>query len=179
MNPQHTVPTLEDNGKYLNDSHAIATYLIEKFGNSDDHPLYPKDLYTRARIDQRLHFESGVLFQSLITVVRCILYEGAVEITDVQLKNIFAAFDTLETFLAVDTYMVGDVLTVADLSMVATLTQLVRQVGLDSNRYPKIGAWIKRIEALPYYDEVITANSGDLFKTCIANAAAEKAKRQI
>lgn len=62
-NPQHTIPMLEDDAKYIWDSHAVSVYLIEKYG--DDQFLYPKDLYKRAVIDQRLHFDSGVLFPSL------------------------------------------------------------------------------------------------------------------
>lgn len=62
-NPQHTIPTLEDGGNCIWDSHAIATYLIGKYAEDDS--LYPKDLYTRAVINQRLHFESGVLFPAV------------------------------------------------------------------------------------------------------------------
>lgn len=66
-NPQHTIPMLEDDGKCIWDSHAIAVYLIEKYG--DDKFLYPKDLYKRAIIDQRLHFDSGVLFPTFRRIV--------------------------------------------------------------------------------------------------------------
>lgn len=66
-NPQHTVPTLDDNGNIICDSHAIVTYLIGKYGKDDS--LYPKDLYKRALVDQRLHFDSGVLFVRLRAIV--------------------------------------------------------------------------------------------------------------
>lgn len=65
-NPQHTVPLLDDDGKIIWDSHAIATYLIEKYGKDDS--LYSADLYERAVINQRLHFDSGVLFVRLIAI---------------------------------------------------------------------------------------------------------------
>lgn len=58
-NPQHTIPTLEDDGKIIWDSHAIITFLVGKYAKDDS--LYPKDLYTKAVVDQRLHFESSVL----------------------------------------------------------------------------------------------------------------------
>lgn len=62
INPQHTIPTLvDDDGEFiLWDSHAIATYLVEKY--ADDDSLYPNDVQRRARISQRLHFDSSLLF---------------------------------------------------------------------------------------------------------------------
>lgn len=60
MNPQHTVPTLDDDGYILWDSHAINAYLVEKYGKDDS--FYPKDLKKRGIVDQRLHFDTGVLF---------------------------------------------------------------------------------------------------------------------
>lgn len=158
MNPQHTVPTLDDNGKFLWDSHAIMTYLIAKYSKTDDHYLYPKDPYTRARIDQRLHFESGILFNSWAQLLGPTISEGALTISDKQWLTVQSAFETLETFLAVDTYMVGDTLTVADFSIITTLTQLVTQKELDPEKYPKLIAYIKRMEELPYFDEINTKN---------------------
>lgn len=64
MNPQHTIPTLDDNGNFLWDSHAIIPYLVQTYGRNDD--LYPQDdIFKRARIDQRLHFDNGILYAQL------------------------------------------------------------------------------------------------------------------
>lgn len=65
MNPLHTVPTMDDDGLYLGESHAIGPYLIQQYGKSDD--LYPRDdLRNRARIDQMLHFDNGILYWNCI-----------------------------------------------------------------------------------------------------------------
>lgn len=156
INPQHTVPTLDDNGKYIWDSHAISTYLIGKYGKSEDHPLYPKDLYVRARIDQRLHFETGILFHAFITAIRAILLEKVSEISEKNRNAIQEAYATLETFLAVDPYLVGNELTVADLSVITTLTQTLLLVPLDEAKFPKVAAWVKRLETLPYFHDINT-----------------------
>lgn len=66
-NPLHTVPTLEDGDFYLFDSHAINSYLVSKYGKTDS--LYPKDLQKRAIVDQRLHFDSGILFPRMGAIV--------------------------------------------------------------------------------------------------------------
>ncbi|XP_031639307.1 glutathione S-transferase 1-like, partial [Contarinia nasturtii] len=60
LNPQHTIPLLDDNGVLITDSHAICGYLVGKYGKDDR--LYPKDLVKRAQVDAHLHFDSGHLF---------------------------------------------------------------------------------------------------------------------
>lgn len=60
MNPVHSVPVLEDNGKFIIDSHAILGYLVNQYAKDDS--LYPKDPFQRAMVDQRLHFDSGILY---------------------------------------------------------------------------------------------------------------------
>uniref|UniRef100_A0A6P7GUA2 Glutathione S-transferase D5-like n=1 Tax=Diabrotica virgifera virgifera TaxID=50390 RepID=A0A6P7GUA2_DIAVI len=60
LNSRHTVPTLEDDGFVMWDSHAIMMYLGEKYGN--DNPVYPKDIKKRALINQKLLFDAGDLF---------------------------------------------------------------------------------------------------------------------
>lgn len=54
MNPQHTVPLLDDNGVLIADSHAICAYLSEKYGETDR--LYPKDLAKRALVGFLIYF---------------------------------------------------------------------------------------------------------------------------
>lgn len=66
MNPQHTVPTLDDNGKVICDSHAINAYLVGKYAKDDS--LYPKDLYKRALVDEKVNFDLGVLFPVLRSI---------------------------------------------------------------------------------------------------------------
>lgn len=68
MNPQHTVPTLDDDGKVIWDSHAIMGYLANKYAKDDS--VYPKnDPYKHAIIDQRMHFENGIVFNEIHKII--------------------------------------------------------------------------------------------------------------
>ncbi|KAJ8954082.1 hypothetical protein NQ318_004387 [Aromia moschata] len=74
LNPLHTVPTLEDDGYVLWDSHAINAYLVSKYGGDD--ALYPRDLEKRAVVDQRMYFDCGVLFPRVSSIVLPLLRES-------------------------------------------------------------------------------------------------------
>lgn len=151
MNPHHTVPTLEDNGHFVWDSHAIATYIIQKYANDDT--LYPKDLLVRSSIDQRLHFDSGVLFPALRNSIYSILVDGNGSFSSRLIKGVQSAYNLLNSLFLDNLYLVGNTLTVADLACVTTVTQLEVVLPIDDNVYPNIRPWLNRMEELPnFYD---------------------------
>lgn len=57
INPQHCVPTIDDNGFYLWESRAILSYLMETRAPQ----LVPTSPKEKAILNQRLHFELGGL----------------------------------------------------------------------------------------------------------------------
>lgn len=69
INPIQTTPVLDDNGVYITDSHAICTYLVQKYGAKNQQNLYPADLVGRTMVDQKLFFDTGVLFVRLCKVL--------------------------------------------------------------------------------------------------------------
>ncbi|XP_060655654.1 glutathione S-transferase 1-like [Drosophila nasuta] len=149
-NPQHTVPMLEDDDAVIWDSHAIITYLVSKYGKDDS--LYPKDLLKRAVVDQRLHFESGVVFANVLrAITRNIFFLGKKIIPKDQIQALVEVYDFVETFLKDHDYVAGDQLTVADFSLISTVASLPAYVEIDPVKYVNITAWIKRLEKLPYY----------------------------
>ncbi|XP_037896221.1 uncharacterized protein LOC119641553 [Glossina fuscipes] len=151
-NPQHTVPTLEDDGNFIWDSHAIMAYLVSKYGKDD--AFYPKDLLKRAVVDQRLHFESGVMFQGgLRNITAPLFFKNETKIPRSKIDAIVDVYNFLELFLKNGPYMAGSHLTIADFSIVSTATSLVNFVEVDAGKYPKLAAWLKRMETLPYYQE--------------------------
>ncbi|XP_017835647.2 glutathione S-transferase 1-like [Drosophila busckii] len=151
-NPQHTVPLLEDGDACIWDSHAIMCYLVSKYSRDDS--LYPRDLLKRAVVDQRLHFESGVVFaNALRAITKLVLFFGVTEVPKERIEAITEAYDFVELFLKGHSYMAGDQLTLADLSLISSISSLVAYVPVDAAKYFNLSNWIKRMELLPYYEQ--------------------------
>ncbi|XP_061389566.1 glutathione S-transferase 1-like [Musca vetustissima] len=151
-NPQHTVPLLEENGHIISDSHAIISYLCDKYAKDD--ALYPKDLLKRAVVEQRMYFEAGVLFQGgLRNITIPLLFRNQTQIPKHQIDAIVESYGFLESFLKDNKYMAGDHLTIADFSIVTAVTSLVAFVEIDPTKFPKLSGWLKTMESLPYYEE--------------------------
>ncbi|KAL7289309.1 hypothetical protein TKK_0017240 [Trichogramma kaykai] len=150
MNPQHTVPTLDDDGFYLGESRAICTYLIEKYAKDDS--LYPKDPKRRAIINQRMYFDMGVLYQSFAEYFYPQIFAGA-PADPAKLEKLHEAFGYLEGFLDGQSYVAGDSMTVADLVLAPSVSN-VTLIDFDLSKYPNTVSWLARIEAeAPKYDE--------------------------
>lgn len=152
MNPQHTVPFLDDNGVLIADSHAICAYLCEKYGETDR--LYPKDLAKRALVDSRLHFDSGHLFARMRFIYEPVLYDNGSEIFEDRIEYAQRVWDIMERFLADSPYVCGDEMTIADFCLIATTASLNENAPMDPEKHSKIIEWMDRMSQLPYYNEL-------------------------
>ncbi|CAH0546314.1 unnamed protein product [Brassicogethes aeneus] len=148
INPQHTVPVLDDDGFILVDSHAINVYLAEKYGKNST--LYPNDIKERAIVNHRLHFDNGTLFVRMANIVRGVLYNNEKTIPKEKIDAVLEAYKILEAFLQSYPWMAGQQMTVADLAIVSTVTSVNVFVPINEE-YPKLASWLKKMEALPYY----------------------------
>jgi len=166
LNPQTAVPTLVDNGYIIWDSHAIIAYLIGKYANDDT--LYPRDHLQRTIIDERLHFDSEVVFANISCIVRHMIKCGIKTIPRDAIENLKEAYDFLEESLEDHQWMAGDTVTIADLSLIPSVTSADILLPIDNVKYPKISAWLKRSQALPYYQEANQVGL-DNFKNLIKN----------
>lgn len=152
MNPQHTIPVLDDNGVIVTDSHAICAYLSEKYGPNDQ--LYPKDLAARALVDSRMHFDSGFLFGRLRFIIEPILYFNSPNFQQDRIDYLRLSWPIMEALLEQRPFLAGDHLTIADLCCAASVTSAEGVVPIDEKLYPKFVDWLKRLRQLPYFDEV-------------------------
>lgn len=178
MNPQHTVPTLDDNGKIIWDSHAICTYLIEKYAKDDS--LYPtKDSYVRAKINQHLHFDTGVLFIKARSSSEAIFFRGAAEIPSDAIEQIHEAYNFMEAFLKDDPYLVGNQMTLADLCCLATISTAQISAPISAERFPRLHTWFHQLSELPYYEEINGRRVEALREIMISTMASNKKKQEV
>ncbi|XP_072396616.1 glutathione S-transferase 1-1-like [Diabrotica undecimpunctata] len=146
INPQHTVPTLDDDGVIIWDSHAIMIYLAEKYGK--DTSIYPTDVAKRAKIHRLLFFECGELF-SMHRYLCGELFSKKKISEDIATEEV-KALQFLEAFLTNSKYVAGDELTIADFSIWATLSNSLNLVPIEETKFPRITEWMEFMNQNPY-----------------------------
>nr|AGV08610.1 glutathione S-transferase [Nephotettix cincticeps] len=150
INPQHNVPTLDDNGFAINESRAIICYLAEKYGKDDS--LYPKDPKKRALVNQRLYFDIGTLYQRFGDLYYPVMFGGA-PFDEEKKKKLDEAYGFLDKYLEDGKWAAGDNYTLADIALVASVTS-AEVVGYDVAKYPNVAKWLAKAKStLPGYAE--------------------------
>lgn len=151
INPQHTIPTLDDNGFVLWESRAILGYLAQQYGKDDS--LYPKDPKKRALVDARLYFDIGTLAQRFGEYFYPVLFAGA-SFDPAKRTRLEEAYEFLDKFLEGQTWVAGDSLTIADIAIVASVST-AEAAGIEISKYPNVTRWFgKAKSAIPGYDEL-------------------------
>lgn len=169
INPQHTIPTLVDDGFSLWESRAILVYLLEKY--APDSPLYPKDVESRALVNQRLYFDLGTLYQRFGDYFYPQAFGNAPADPE-KLKKAEEALEFLNTFLEGHTFAAGNELTVADFALVVSVAT-IECAGLDVNKHKNVAKWFAKCkEVIPGYH--LVQESVDAF----TKFAVDKVKKQ-
>lgn len=137
INPQHTVPTLVDDGFILCESRAILAYLADKYDKSDT--LYPKCSKERAIINHRLFFDLGTLYARLADYYYTFVFYGGKPDPE-KLKKLEEAAEIFNVFLEGKSFVAGDNFTVADIALLTT-TSVLEVLGFGLNKYPNIARW--------------------------------------
>lgn len=150
INPQHTIPTLVDNGFALWESRAILIYLAQKYGKDDS--LYPKDPQKQAVVNQRLYFDMGTLYTAFAEYYYPQFRQGKPADPEA-FKKVENAFGFLNTFLEGHEYVAGDNLTIADIAILATVSTFVLAEFKLSN-YPNVDKWYENAQKVtPGWEE--------------------------
>ncbi|XP_076348994.1 glutathione S-transferase 1-like [Tachypleus tridentatus] len=153
INPNHTIPTIDDNGFILWESRPIMTYLWNQYSTNDS--LYPTDPKNRAEVEKMLHFDIGTLYKSIAEYILPVLLHGEPPNTEKE-KIMRQKIKILDDILEKQPYVAGQNLTLADLSILAGIT-FPEVIECNLGEFSNIQLWIKKMKAeLPYYEEFIT-----------------------
>ncbi|KAF4526456.1 hypothetical protein B566_EDAN014068 [Ephemera danica] len=158
LNPQHCIPTLDDEGFVLWESRAICAYLVNMYGKDDS--LYPRDPQKRAIVDARLDFDQGTLNTRLVEMFSGV-FRGKLP-TEEATKSFHDAMDTLEIFLT-SKWVAGNEMTIADMCTVATITT-AEAIGEDISRWKNISRWLKRAKKEMFEFKEANQDGIDQFK---------------
>ncbi|XP_012251097.1 glutathione S-transferase 1-1-like [Athalia rosae] len=151
-NPQHTIPTVDDNGFVIWESRAIMAYLAEQYAGKNE-SLYPKDPKIRAVIHQRLCFDLATLYRAFGDYYHPLFFTGATGGPDL-LKKIPPALELFDKFLEGRKYAAADTLTIADLALVVTVSNF-EAVDYDLSNYKNVTKWFALIKSeAPKYQEI-------------------------
>ena len=142
-NPFGQVPTLTlEDGRTLAQSNAIILHLAE--GSA----LIPADPYDRARMFEWMFWEQ-YSHEPYIAVARFQVRFQGKPVADLEPKLVErgkAALQRLEDGLAETPFLVGGSVSLADVALVA-YTREAHDGGFDLADYPRVQAWVARVEA--------------------------------
>ena len=143
MNPAGQVPAvILDDGRPLAQSNAIILHLAE--GSS----LIPADAYDRARMLEWMFWEQ-YSHEPYVAVARFQVHYLGKPVADLDPRLVergAAALQRLELGLAESPFLVGERVSLADVALVA-YTRVSHEGGFDLGDYPKVKAWVTRVEA--------------------------------
>jgi glutathione S-transferase len=139
------VPVLEDGDTVLADSNAILVYLAARYdaGNT----WLPVDPVAAAKVQQFLSVAAGQVAHGP-AAARLVNVFGASLDHEQAIESAHSLFRILEHHLQRRDWLVGDNPTIADLANYTYIAHAPEgEVALDD--YPRLRAWLNRIEALP------------------------------
>jgi glutathione S-transferase len=160
LNPRGKVPVIADGGLALRESAVIVEYLEDRY---PEKPLLPSDARARSMV-RLLAAEADAYLSPLVTrLFELTLYREApappAELAEAH-GQILDELKLLEGQFA-GPHLAGP-LSLADFTLFPHVRMLKRiddrQPGsgiADDRLPPKLGAWMKRVEALPYYGKTI------------------------
>ena len=153
VHPLGKSPVIEDEGRVLAETGAIAEYLVEKAEGKLGPPTTRDGVLLYRHF---LHYAEGSMMPPLLTmlVLRRLGLLGRPARPIIQ-KMIDTHLDWLETEIAGRDWFAGDAFSAADVMMSFPLEAARSRAGLDEGR-PHLIDWLERIHARPAYGEALT-----------------------
>ncbi len=157
-NPNGLVPTIDDDGFILWESHAIMRYLARKYDQS--HSLYPADLQSSAKIDQWLDWYNTVGWPPMRNLFWGWIRTPVAERNLEELEKIRQSFILIATILdqqlSQTPYIAGQHFTIADIPM-ALLCYRWFNLPVERPTMKHLEAWYTKVQGRPGYQKYSTA----------------------
>ena len=150
MNPNSLVPTIDDDGFVLWESHTIVRYLCAKHSMGR---LCPAEL--KARADAERWMDWGFTFQRAMRDVFWGLIRTPPEKRDMKAieagrQQVINLMPVLEQNLAQKKYVTGAVFTMGDIPIGCEVQRWMR-VPIERPKFPHVEAWFERLRERPAY----------------------------
>ncbi len=145
LSPFGQVPAIDDNGVTLSDSNAILVYLVQKY--ETDYAWMPTDPFEAAEVQRWLSVAAGDIFAGpcVACLVKLFGMSFDYDLAKAKTESLFA---TLEPMMEKREFLTGYKITIADVACYSYISH-VPEGGISLDPYPKIRAWLSRIEAHP------------------------------
>jgi glutathione S-transferase len=161
LNPRHRVPVIVDGGFALYESAAIVEYLDEQYSSGGK--LFPGDPKQRAIIRRVVREADTYVVEAMDPLVELVLFTKREnwnqEAISAAREKFGREMGRWEAVFAGD--YLADGLSAADFTLYPMLALCLRidirkpDVNVASLIGPKLNAWMKRVEALPYFGKTI------------------------
>jgi glutathione S-transferase len=154
MNPMSLVPTIEDDGLVLWESHTIVRYLAAKHGSGT---LWPADLRRRAEserwMDWAFTFQAAfrAVFWGLVRTPADKRDMAAIEEARRKCAELLAV---PERYLSERPYLGGDQFTMGDIPL-GCHVQLWMRLPIERPAHPGLSRWFERLCARPAFRKIV------------------------
>ena len=159
LNPNGLVPTLEDGGFVLWESHAIIRYLAVK---ASSEALYPPEIRQRATVDQWLDWQAVHQAQAVRGLVALLLRPDTALPRPEQLDAAQGAAETvfriLDHRLAQTSYVAAEAFTIADIPNAVGARRWMT-LAIERPRLSSLEAWLDRVQARPAFRRMSAASA--------------------
>ena len=149
MNPNGRVPTIDDNGFILWESHAIVRYLARTHGKGS---LWPTDDKINADADRWMEWYSTTLWPSLQplfwNLVRTPPDKRDAKLIESSHSKLVDFFKIVEAALSGRSHLAGDAFTMGDIPMGVALHRWFL-LPIERPAYPRLAAYYERLKQRP------------------------------